>query len=157
MTQAPISAAQTPPAAGRIDVVLCVLMRRVDGRVQVLVARRSLDSEILPGAWELPGGKIAPGENARDAAAREMLEEVAVDCTDRTHEWKDLGVVEPPTPEGRPAPRFHIQAVQLPVGAVPKAIAASSIAWIAAKSLGDMEWPATTRPAIDAVTAAFAQ
>lgn len=156
MTQAPISAAQNPPAAGRIDVVLCVLMRTVDGRVQVLVARRALDSEILPGAWELPGGKIAPGESARDAAARELLEEVAVDCTDCTHEWKDLGVVEPPPPEGRPAPRFHIQAVQLPAGAVPKAIAARSIAWVTLKSIGAVEWPATTRPAIDAVIAAFA-
>ncbi|MFM7481284.1 MAG: NUDIX domain-containing protein [Planctomycetota bacterium] len=148
------SPANTPSTAARIDVVLCVLLRSAQGCMQVLVARRALDSEILPGAWELPGGKIAPGERARDAGARELLEEVAVDCTDAAHEWQDLGVVEPPPPEGRPAPRFHVQAVQLPPGAVPRAIAARSIAWVSVKSLAHVEWPATTRPAIDVVIAA---
>jgi len=155
MPKAPCtSPAKPPPMEARIDVVLCVLLRSVQGRVQVLVARRALDSEILPGAWELPGGKIAPGESARDAGARELLEEVAVDCTDAAHEWQDLGVVDPPPPEGRPAPRFHMQAVQLPAGVVPKAIAARSIAWVEVKSLADVDWPDTTRPAINAVIAA---
>jgi len=155
MPKAPrTSPAKVPPVGARIDVVLCVLLRSVQGCVQVLVARRALDSEILPGAWELPGGKIAPGESARDAGARELLEEVAVDCTDAAHEWQDLAVVEPPPPEGRSAPRFHLQAVQLPSGVVPKAIAARSIAWVDVKSLACVDWPDTTRPAIDAVIAA---
>lgn len=155
MAKAPrTSPAKVPPVGARIDVVLCVLLRSVQGCVQVLVARRALDSEILPGAWELPGGKIAPGESARDAGARELLEEVAVDCTHAAYEWRNLGVVEPPPPEGRSAPRFHLQAVQLPSGVVPKAIAARSIAWVDVKSLACVDWPDTTRPAIDAVIAA---
>jgi len=157
MTHAPISPSQTPPAAGRIDVVLCVLMRTVEGRVQVLVARRALDTAVLPGAWELPGGKIAPGERARDAAARELVEEVAVDCMEDAFKWHDFGVVEPAPPEGRPAPRLHLQAVQLPDGAVPKAMAARCIAWVDIESLASVDWPDTTRPAIDAVIAAHAR
>jgi len=150
--QAPHSKTTNPTP--RVDVVLCALLRTEQDCVQVLVARRTLESEILPGAWELPGGKIAPGESARDAAARELLEEVAVDCTDTVHEWQNLGVVEPPPPDGRPAPRFHVLSVQLPSDAVPKAIVARSIAWVHVKSLACIDWPDTTRPAVDAVVAA---
>jgi len=144
----------TTTTTPRVDVVLCALLRTEKDCVQVLVARRAHDSEILPGAWELPGGKIASGESARDAAARELLEEVAVDCIGAAHKWQNLGVVEPPLPVGRPAPRFHVLSVHLPSGAVPRAISARSIAWVHAKSLARIDWPDSTRPAIDAVVAA---
>lgn len=43
----------------------------------VLCARRGLQSR-LPGLWEFPGGKIEPGETARQALEREIREEL--DC-----------------------------------------------------------------------------
>ncbi|MFD7240375.1 NUDIX domain-containing protein [Streptomyces massasporeus] len=48
-----------------------------DGRL--LAARRSAPVE-LAGRWELPGGKVEPGEAAEAALARELREELGVDA-----------------------------------------------------------------------------
>ncbi|MFJ5996448.1 (deoxy)nucleoside triphosphate pyrophosphohydrolase [Streptomyces sp. NPDC092370] len=48
-----------------------------DGRL--LAARRSAPTE-LAGRWELPGGKVEPGETADAALVRELREELGVDA-----------------------------------------------------------------------------
>ena len=45
---------------------------------RVLAARRVAPPE-LAGRWELPGGKVEPGEQIEEAAVRELAEELA--CT----------------------------------------------------------------------------
>ena len=57
----------------------------VDGG-RVLAARRSRP-EALAGLWELPGGKVEPGEDPAAAATREMLEELG--CTVTITGWLD--------------------------------------------------------------------
>jgi 8-oxo-dGTP diphosphatase len=47
----------------------------------VLVAQRARPPE-LAGRWELPGGKVAPGETERDALARELAEELGLEAGD---------------------------------------------------------------------------
>lgn len=47
----------------------------------LLVAQRVRPPE-LAGRWELPGGKVAPGETERDALARELAEELGLDVDD---------------------------------------------------------------------------
>jgi 8-oxo-dGTP diphosphatase len=44
----------------------------------LLVAQRLRPPE-LAGLWELPGGKVAPGESEPDALVRELREELGVD------------------------------------------------------------------------------
>lgn len=46
----------------------------------LLVAQRNRPPE-LAGLWELPGGKVAPGESDADGLARELNEELGVDVT----------------------------------------------------------------------------
>ncbi|MEU1298318.1 (deoxy)nucleoside triphosphate pyrophosphohydrolase [Streptomyces shenzhenensis] len=59
----------------RIVVVGAALLD--DGRL--LAARRSAPPE-LAGRWELPGGKVEPGERPEDALVRELREELGVDA-----------------------------------------------------------------------------
>ncbi|MBY4214581.1 (deoxy)nucleoside triphosphate pyrophosphohydrolase [Rhodococcus fascians] len=49
-----------------------------DGRL--LLAQRTRPPE-LAGRWELPGGKVEPGESEDAALARELLEELGVECS----------------------------------------------------------------------------
>lgn len=57
-----------------VDVAVCVV-QTADGRV--LLAERT-SRQVAAGFWELPGGKIEPGENPAQAAARELQEETGL-------------------------------------------------------------------------------
>lgn len=46
----------------------------------VLVAQRKRPAE-LAGLWELPGGKVCPGESDPDALVRELREELGVEVS----------------------------------------------------------------------------
>ncbi len=61
-----------------------------DGAGRVLLARRP-DDGFLGGLWELPGGKIEPGEEAAAALRRELREEAGID---RLRGLRLLGEVE---------------------------------------------------------------
>ena len=64
---------ETPPPERKL--VVAALLGAGDGRV--LLTRRRPDQP-LPGKWELPGGKIEPGEAPQEALARELREELGV-------------------------------------------------------------------------------
>jgi 8-oxo-dGTP diphosphatase len=53
-----------------------VVLRKVDGRAEVLLIRRG--SEPMAGGWSLPGGAIDVGETVREACVRETLEETGL-------------------------------------------------------------------------------
>ncbi len=57
-----------------LDVAVCVV-QSPDGRV--LLAERTA-RQVAAGFWELPGGKVDPGETAAQAAARELREETGL-------------------------------------------------------------------------------
>jgi 8-oxo-dGTP diphosphatase len=71
------------PRRGGHDTVVGMVTRRLvvgaavlrEGRV--LAARRDAPSEVA-GGWELPGGKVEPGESEQHALARELREELGV-------------------------------------------------------------------------------
>lgn len=60
-----------------VVVVVAAALYDADGRV--LAARRSAPPE-LAGRWELPGGKVEPGEIPESALVRELREELGVEA-----------------------------------------------------------------------------
>ncbi|PTR30265.1 8-oxo-dGTP diphosphatase [Rhodococcus sp. OK519] len=60
--------------SGAREVVAAAVIR--DGRL--LLAQRTRPVE-LAGLWELPGGKVEPGESPADAVRRELREELGVE------------------------------------------------------------------------------
>ena len=56
------------------DCVGAVLVRNGE----LLLGRRCADREWLPGAWDVFGGHIEPGESAEVALARELREELGI-------------------------------------------------------------------------------
>ena len=71
---------------------------------QVLVCQRKRTVS-YPLKWEFPGGKIEPGETARDALIRELYEELAVKAVPDdillTHEWAYRNGSQSPDQDGR--------------------------------------------------------
>src|SRR3954447_12115439 len=68
------SGAETVPRLAASVIVL-----RGDGEaLDVLLVRRTPRARFMGGVWVFPGGAVDPGEDERDAAVRELLEEAAV-------------------------------------------------------------------------------
>lgn len=59
-----------------LSVVAIALVDDLDAPTALLAARRSRGA--LAGGWELPGGKVEPGEQPDEALARELQEELAL-------------------------------------------------------------------------------
>lgn len=80
----------TPPArrralVGRPEVGVAVgVLRSADGRILLAERRPGSDGA---GYWELPGGKIDPGETPAQAAARELREELGI-RVDELEPWR---------------------------------------------------------------------
>lgn len=60
-----------------IAVVGVALLRDGSHGLELLAARR-IEPPALAGGWELPGGKVDPGETAEQAAHREIDEELGI-------------------------------------------------------------------------------
>lgn len=58
---------------------------------EVLLAQRRRPPE-LAGLWELPGGKVAPGESEPEALARELAEELGVEVAVHERLGEDVAI-----------------------------------------------------------------
>ncbi|MCW2818917.1 MAG: (deoxy)nucleoside triphosphate pyrophosphohydrolase [Marmoricola sp.] len=97
---------------------------------RVLAARRSAPADVA-GRWELPGGKVEPGETAAGAAVREVHEELGceVEVTGllegRSELRTDLALVGVAARlvAGDPVPREH-----------------GAVRWLRADQLDEVDW-----------------
>ena len=65
------------PVSPPVRVVGAAIVNDLTRPTTVLTGRRTEPAE-LAGAWELPGGKVEPGEQPQDALLREIREELGV-------------------------------------------------------------------------------
>lgn len=127
------SQSQTSPATAGEQVVVGVAVLRA-GRL--LAARRTWPTEAA-GRWELPGGKVEPGETLDAAAVREVAEELG--CEIAVEEWLPyavpirpglvLRVVTASLLAGEPVPTEHDQ-----------------LRWLGAADLHSVDWLEPDRP-----------
>lgn len=76
---------------------LVVAAAILDPSGRVLIAERPAGKH-MAGRWEFPGGKVAPGESEEAALARELEEELGIECVQArpmmrlTHRYPDREV-----------------------------------------------------------------
>lgn len=125
---------------GHLEVSVATLWRR--GResvVEVLCARRRA-GDTLGGFWELPGGKIEPGEHPLAGAVREVLEETGIELDGSEGAWLDCGVVAPSA-----APRFHVFVHRTAVTAEALPLESEECRWVPLPDLEALGFPPANR------------
>ena len=140
-----------PVAVTLVDVVGVALVDDLASPTILLGARR-IEPALLAGQWELPGGKVEPGESWEEALHREIAEELGVRIR--------LGPLVPgPLADGRwqLSPR-HVIAVWLAevIDGQPRPLDEhDEVRWLTPATLHDVEWLTGDRPIIDAIAASL--
>lgn len=104
--------------------VVAALVRDSDGRV--LLSRRRPDQP-MGDLWELPGGKVEPGEDPRDALAREISEELG--CGARVGRIDDVVFHRYPTFD------LVMLVYAVVLDGEPRAVDVAEVAWVAPRDL----------------------
>ena len=101
-------------------------------RAAVLVAQRVRPPE-LAGRWELPGGKVAPGETEPDALARELAEELGLTVCDVVvgdRLGDDIAL------DGMTLRAYRVELID----GEPHARDHRAVRWVTAAELPDVDW-----------------
>jgi alanyl-tRNA synthetase len=124
-----------------------VVAAAVERRGRLLTARRTRP-ESLAGRWELPGGKVEPGEDPAAALVRELREELAV----------DIAVVgRVPGPMGGDWPLddtsvLRVLRARIERGDPDPVLAHDEVRWLGPREAADVDWlDADLAPALAAV------
>ena len=109
-----------------------------DGRV--LVAQRTRPPE-LAGLWELPGGRVEPGEDEAAAVVRECREELGTEVVAQRRVGTDL-------PIGAGVLRVY-RARLAPGASPPKALEHAAVRWVDAAEVPGVDWVDADRAVVD--------
>lgn len=111
--------------AGAAVVVGAAIVR--DGRI--LAQQRAFPAEVA-GLWELPGGRVEPGESDHAAVRRECQEELGIDVTPGEPVGPDIVL------PGRKLLRIYRATTE----ADPVAVEHEALRWLTRDELDDVEW-----------------
>ena len=118
----------------RPTVIVSAALIAHEGRI--LAAKRAArpGSEEFEGKWELPGGKVEPGEQPDAACRRECKEELGI----------TLGVLWPYTTVEHDYPEFHLTmevfSGTLAPGQEPKLLEHEAMRWLSRDELLSVDW-----------------
>jgi 8-oxo-dGTP diphosphatase len=110
----------------------------------VLVAQRRPDALVLAGYWEVPGGKVEPGEDPLDAARRELEEETGVRAPPRDL-WTDCGSHLSGGDEG-PVLDFRLYLAPAPPRCMPIPRESAQVRWVGPEEFTRLRWPPANAP-----------
>lgn len=129
-------------------VVAAAIVDSLVAPTRFLCARRSAPAE-LAGRWELPGGKVEPGEAPEAAVHRELDEElgVTVRLGDRLPGPEDG---DWPILAGR---TMRVWLAELVAGTPSPLADHSELRWVAHEALEDLDWLDPDRPVAAALRA----
>jgi 8-oxo-dGTP diphosphatase len=102
-----------------------------------LLAARRTGPAATAGRWELPGGKVEPGESPEDALVREIAEELG--CTVVVTDWLERSVPV------RPGLTLRVAVAHL-VDGLPEPVEHDELRWLDADELDDVDWLEADRP-----------
>ena len=120
-----------------------VVAAAVERHGRLLAARRTRPAA-MAGGWELPGGKVEPGEDPRHALVRELREELAVDAV-------VVGSVAGPLGGDWPLDDtsvLRVMRARIEQGDPAPGVAHDEVRWLAPHELDEVAWlPADVAPA----------
>ncbi len=119
-----------------------VVAGAVVAQSRLLVAQRLRPPE-LAGRWELPGGKVAPGETERDALARELAEELGIEVEVGERLGDDVALNATTT--------LRAYQVRL-IGGQPHPHDHGALRWVTAAQLHEIDWVPADRDWLPALT-----
>ncbi|MDA2803327.1 (deoxy)nucleoside triphosphate pyrophosphohydrolase [Nocardiopsis suaedae] len=90
----------------------------------------------LRGRWELPGGKVDPGEAETDALVRECREELGVEVVLGERLGGDVAM---PVRPGGPRAVLRVWAARVAEGE-PRALEHLALRWLGAAELDEVDW-----------------
>lgn len=119
---------------------------------RVLVTQRKRGTH-LAGAWELPGGKVEPGEDPREGLRRELREELGIDTV--VGEIVDVTFHRYPEAD-KAVLLLFFEATRTPASPDPRALDVAAFAWAGPDELDPHRFPPADASVLSKVIARLA-